>query len=167
MIPSLLTLSLTDSHLQVNCLHWAQAPRKKMESEERQKGGRPKGACNKVTVAELEASVPTAPVLADFYLDVEGPSTAELLSTAEVPSTAVVLGIDEETDAAPLTSRDSSAVPCNETIERTDYESGETVENVVKASDTPGPGFGDMSRGLRQLEPHFFLSKVGVIMSVI
>ncbi len=147
----------------MNCLlHWAEAPRTKMESEERQKRGRPKEVKNKVTVAELEASVPTAPVLADFHLDVaEGPSTAELLSTAEVPSTAVVLGIDEETDAAPLTSRDSSAVPCNETIERTDCESGETVENAATASDTRGPGYGDMSRGLRQLEPHFFLSKVG------
>jgi hypothetical protein len=108
---------------------------------------------NKVTVAELEGSVPTAPVLADFHLDAEGPSTAEVLSTA------VVLGTDEETDAAPLTSRDSSDVLSVETIERTDCE---TVENVVTASDTPGPGYGDMSRGLRQLEPHFFLSKVGV-----
>jgi hypothetical protein len=140
-------------------LQRAQAPRKKMESEERQKRGRPKGVNNKVTVAELEASVPTAPVLADFHLDAEGPSTAELLSTAEVLSTAVLLGTDEETDAAILTSRDSSDVACKETIERTDYE---TVENVATASDTPGPGYGDMSRGLRQLEPHFFLSKVGV-----
>jgi hypothetical protein len=105
-----------------------------------------------VTVAELEASVPTAPVLADFQLDVEEPKTAELLSTA------VVLGTDEETDAGLLTSRDISAVPWKETIERTDCE---TVENLATASDTPGPGYGDMSRGLRQLEPHFFLSKVG------
>jgi hypothetical protein len=131
-----------------------------MESEERQKRGRPKEVNNKVTIAELEASVPTAPVLADFYLDVEGPSTAALLSKAEVPSTAVVRGTDE-TDAVLLTPRESSDVPCKETIERTDCESGETVENVVTASDTPGPGYGDMSRGLRQLEPHFFLSKVG------
>jgi hypothetical protein len=130
-----------------------------MESEERQRRGRPKGGCKKVTVAELEASVPTAPVLADFQLDVEEPSTAELLSTAEVLSTAVLLGTDE--DAAPLTSRDSSDVPSIETIKRTDCESGETEENVATARDTPGPGYGDMSRGLRQLEPHFFLSKVG------
>ncbi len=113
---------------------------------------------NKVTIAELEASVPTAPVLADFHLDMEEPSTAELLSTAEILSTAVVPRTEKETDAAPLTSRESSAVPCKETIERTDCEK---VENVAAASDTQGPGYGDMSRGLRQLEPHFFLSKVG------
>jgi hypothetical protein len=130
-----------------------------MESEERQRRGRPKEVNNKVTVAELEGSVPTAPVLADFQLDVEEPSTAEVRSTAEVLSTAVLLGTDEETDAAPLTSRESSAVSCKETIKRTDYE---TVQNVVAASDTQGSGYGDMSRGLRQLEPHFFLSKVGV-----
>jgi hypothetical protein len=131
-----------------------------MESEERQRRGRPKGACNKVTVAELEASVPTAPVLADFHLDVEGPSTAKLLSTAEVPSTAVVQvpRTEKETGAVLLTPRESSDVPSKETIERTDCE---TVENVVTARDTPGPGYGDMSRGLRHLEPHFFLSKVG------
>jgi hypothetical protein len=129
-----------------------------MESEERPRRGRPKEVNNKVTVAELEGSVPTAPVLADFQLDVEGSSTAELLSTAEVLSTAVLIGTDEETNAALLTPRDSSAVPCKETIERTDCEK---VENVATASDTPGPGYGDMSRGLRQLEPHFFLSKVG------
>ena len=129
-----------------------------MEAEERQeRRGRRAEAKQKITAAELERSVPDAPCLADFE---DGAKTAvdEAVVITAVQDAVVTAAVKEMKDRTSVVETRGALAAASTQICEAVASRSEPVGK--EAEERKGAEYGELSRGLRHMEPHFFLAQV-------
>jgi hypothetical protein len=137
-----------------------------MEAEERQRRRRKDKQRERETNAELEASVPAAPQLADFLDPLAAAvRTAGLDQDASVDTTGQCVGREQELDSdnrqymlSERSCSEEKLPSAPETLDVADSQAVVAWDGQEEAGEDAD--FAELGRGLHRLEPHFFLSKV-------